>query len=373
MSNDNPTTAPNVEALCAEVAYKKVLAALHQEATDKCGGGFGEPDLNPDYQLSVSLLIREIYQILNLGDQIDALQSALRAERAARVAAEELLPACADCGKPAACYGTYEGRSGFACDECCGHGCEDGYCFALPDGYARLLEAETSEAAKKCDERNICSAARIAYEQRDATIARAERAEEEGSRLHSVYRAASVDAFAAVRRLLRLDDKENLQGACARIMSERDTAIARAEQAERELKAQQSIFASVNDCLKITEECAVRAKQGQQFRGLRLSSGARPLSHVEGLATRFADCALSEIELTAERDALRTQLAEAQEELARAVEFIDELLPYVPAYFRDKWKMDAERATFGVLPAKGDNQHEALRRACEEVGCGRQS
>lgn len=53
-----------------------------------------------------------------------------------------------------------------------------------------------------------------------------------------------------------------------------------------------------------------------------------------------------------ELDTLRTQLAEAQEELARAVEFIDELLPYVDAYFRDKWKMDERRATFGVLPAK---------------------
>lgn len=34
-----------------------------------------------------------------------------------------------DCGKPATCYGSYEGRPQyFACDDCCGHGQEDGRC-----------------------------------------------------------------------------------------------------------------------------------------------------------------------------------------------------------------------------------------------------
>lgn len=47
---------------------------------------------------------------------------------------EELEPAtppslCEHCGKPATCCGSYEGSSaGFACDDCCGHGCEDGKC-----------------------------------------------------------------------------------------------------------------------------------------------------------------------------------------------------------------------------------------------------
>lgn len=35
---------------------------------------------------------------------------------------------CHFCGKAAACYGTYEGMTGYSCDECCGHGNEDGYC-----------------------------------------------------------------------------------------------------------------------------------------------------------------------------------------------------------------------------------------------------
>lgn len=38
---------------------------------------------------------------------------------------------CEHCGaKPATCYGKYEGMttSAYACDDCCGHGCEDGKC-----------------------------------------------------------------------------------------------------------------------------------------------------------------------------------------------------------------------------------------------------
>lgn len=36
---------------------------------------------------------------------------------------------CANCGEPAACFGQYEDMpEGFACDDCCGHGNEDGHC-----------------------------------------------------------------------------------------------------------------------------------------------------------------------------------------------------------------------------------------------------
>lgn len=38
-------------------------------------------------------------------------------------------PACANCGKPATCFGKYEDMpEGFACDDCCAHGNEDGWC-----------------------------------------------------------------------------------------------------------------------------------------------------------------------------------------------------------------------------------------------------
>lgn len=37
---------------------------------------------------------------------------------------------CAHCGKPATCVGRYETMTivEAACDDCCAHGCEDGYC-----------------------------------------------------------------------------------------------------------------------------------------------------------------------------------------------------------------------------------------------------
>jgi hypothetical protein len=43
---------------------------------------------------------------------------------------------CAICSKPAACVGSYEDMpypGEPACNECCGHGCEDGHCEPLYD------------------------------------------------------------------------------------------------------------------------------------------------------------------------------------------------------------------------------------------------
>lgn len=60
--------------------------------------------------------------------------SVLLAQRVAedilvRVAMSDREAVCAHCGKPAACFGSYEGRpTAYACDTCCGHGCEDGHC-----------------------------------------------------------------------------------------------------------------------------------------------------------------------------------------------------------------------------------------------------
>lgn len=51
-------------------------------------------------------------------------------------------PKCAICGKPAACFGKYaEVPEGYACDECCGHGCEDGHCEPIeqPAGSAEAV------------------------------------------------------------------------------------------------------------------------------------------------------------------------------------------------------------------------------------------
>ncbi len=47
--------------------------------------------------------------------------------------AGEIKLECHICKAPAACHGTYEGITGYSCDDCCGHGCEDGHCELLEE------------------------------------------------------------------------------------------------------------------------------------------------------------------------------------------------------------------------------------------------
>lgn len=67
-------------------------------------------------------------EMCDLIDQRDAAQKACAEMQQAAV--------CVHCGKPASCFGRYEDPGGpieFACDECCGHGNEDGWCRKLAD------------------------------------------------------------------------------------------------------------------------------------------------------------------------------------------------------------------------------------------------
>lgn len=66
--------------------------------------------------------------------------------------------ACLHCGAPAYCFGSYESHSGtvprtYACDDCCGHGCEDGHCEPVaPDEEGvpqRLCDGSGVRPAKK--------------------------------------------------------------------------------------------------------------------------------------------------------------------------------------------------------------------------------
>lgn len=59
-------------------------------------------------------------------------KDAEEADRAGRELVKILIAVtfCDHCQcRKATCFGSYEGRpASFACDECCGHGCEDGRC-----------------------------------------------------------------------------------------------------------------------------------------------------------------------------------------------------------------------------------------------------
>lgn len=60
-----------------------------------------------------------------------------------------MTPTCETCKKPATCFGTYEQSDawGFACDECCGHGNEDGHCVDDPSKIGPLLNAAIREVS----------------------------------------------------------------------------------------------------------------------------------------------------------------------------------------------------------------------------------
>ena len=72
-------------------------------------------------------------------------------------------PGCAQClkcscGNVAACIGLYEPWSKHqpeapACDECCGHGCEDGYCYKLENFFP--CDGSGVLPAKKAKVRNV--------------------------------------------------------------------------------------------------------------------------------------------------------------------------------------------------------------------------
>ena len=76
---------------------------------------------------------------------------------------------CATCGKPATCVGAYEGATEEApsCDDCCGHGCEDGKCRPLAGTEGDSADAPTPPSfyvASKTKHAEMWKAAREAGE-----------------------------------------------------------------------------------------------------------------------------------------------------------------------------------------------------------------
>lgn len=59
---------------------------------------------------------------------------------------------CQFCGGLAACYGKYaDSTEGYACDECCGHGCEDGWCETAEKHRPRVFCASLADVFEDWD------------------------------------------------------------------------------------------------------------------------------------------------------------------------------------------------------------------------------
>lgn len=90
-------------------------------------------DTPTDWMLSAG---KRLFLNLGLPPGMDWQARALAAE--AKLACHiEASPRCASCGvNTATCFGAYEdpeAQPGFACDDCCGHGNEDGWCVPIAE------------------------------------------------------------------------------------------------------------------------------------------------------------------------------------------------------------------------------------------------
>lgn len=88
-------------------------------------------------------------------DEAAKLLELLRDRLAADREIGDRLPRCRFCGTLATCHGTYEGDTGFACDACCGHGCEDGRCESISELCNSHLSRLATDRAERDRDKSI--------------------------------------------------------------------------------------------------------------------------------------------------------------------------------------------------------------------------
>lgn len=132
---------------------------------------------------------------------------------------------CANCGKPAACFGSYESEfnPGYACHECCGHGNEDGHCEPLDPDHEPADASNTPAPAPE-----HVAAAR----ERDAAVAAEELAAKWTARGLGVTELMLIDlasAFYARERDAEARVWQRVIDDCPAMMGGVDGAIERCE------------------------------------------------------------------------------------------------------------------------------------------------
>ncbi len=87
------------------------------------------------------------------GPMTEPLEQERRVRKAEALAAAMRDAAlCEGCRKPATCVGEYETcgeHVGFACDDCCGHGNEDGWCEPIQEAGERLIKRQRDAMLRK--------------------------------------------------------------------------------------------------------------------------------------------------------------------------------------------------------------------------------
>jgi hypothetical protein len=118
-------TIQNRRDCCDE--YESFLMPLNWHIPEKMR------DEDIEYELAMDPV-----DVISLLDQLADREREVSELREALVI---LFSKCSHCDEPATCFGKYaDNDEGYACDSCCGHGCEDGHCESVHETARRLLE-----------------------------------------------------------------------------------------------------------------------------------------------------------------------------------------------------------------------------------------
>jgi hypothetical protein len=149
-------------------------------------------------------------------------------------------PVCAHCGKPATCIGEYETCTGDeqpACDDCCGHGNEDGHC--RPIVAAPAPGGEAADLLALVDSLRVGALEFVAgfglFERHEAKWREVRAAVSRLAADNAAFRATIADL--SLMRQEAAEHEARLVGELSALGEEHDAPRARLDAAERELAA----------------------------------------------------------------------------------------------------------------------------------------
>lgn len=161
--------------MCSYCIVDRLRQALDAEQKAYRGAAAGR-----DAAISDLAAEREKVAALELND--DGLRRSIAKKagfikhiQAQRDAAIKRAPKCSVCGKPATCLGRYEGHGPWrwACDDCCGHGNEDGECRPISD-VAEWMTTKLDAVIKRAEKAELTVDTWLSLEKEQMEAAAAE-------------------------------------------------------------------------------------------------------------------------------------------------------------------------------------------------------